>query len=82
MDSAVWVARSSTAGQRFTAIHAGYDSTGGKSHLQTTTITSGTCQSVVTTGTFNGTFRTSFAGSGKRTVSGTLRGFDSRRKRP
>jgi hypothetical protein len=33
-----------------------------------TTTTSGACQSVVTTGTFNGTFRTSFAGWGARTV--------------
>jgi hypothetical protein len=35
---------------------------------QTTTTTDGTCRSVVTTGTFNGTFRTSFAGWGARTV--------------
>jgi hypothetical protein len=35
---------------------------------QTTTTTSGTCHSVVTTGAFNGTFRTSFAGWGARTV--------------
>jgi hypothetical protein len=35
---------------------------------QSTTTTSGACQSVVTTGTFNGTFRTSFAGWGARTV--------------
>jgi hypothetical protein len=35
---------------------------------QTMMTTSGSCQSVVTTGTFNGTFRTSFAGWGARTV--------------
>jgi len=35
---------------------------------QTTTTTNGTCRSVVTTGTFNGSFRTSFAGWGTRTV--------------
>jgi hypothetical protein len=35
---------------------------------RSTTTTSGTCQSVVTTGTFNGTFRTSFAGWGARTA--------------
>jgi hypothetical protein len=35
---------------------------------QTSTTTSGNCRSVVTTGTFNGTFRTSFAGWGARTV--------------
>jgi hypothetical protein len=35
---------------------------------QTSTTTSGTCRSIVTTGTFNGTFRTSFAGWGARTV--------------
>jgi hypothetical protein len=33
---------------------------------QTSTTTSGTCRTVVTTGTFNGTFRTSFAGWGPR----------------
>jgi hypothetical protein len=35
---------------------------------QTTTTTRGSCRSVVTTGTLNGTFRTSFAGWGARTV--------------
>jgi hypothetical protein len=38
---------------------------------QTSTATNGACRSVLTTGTFNGTFRTRFAGWGTRTATFT-----------